>query len=91
MPAPCIVLPEVTLRRIAVAKDPEAPMFRTVSLAVLVALSAVVPAGADTAVPESTGQIALSFAPVVKRIVPAVVTGRDAPALRRRLDALLKG
>ena len=48
-------------------------MFRTVSLAVLVALSAVVPAGAETAVPESTGQIALSFAPVVKQAAPAVV------------------
>lgn len=46
-------------------------MFRPVIVALCLALPTV--SAAQTAVPESEGQIALSFAPVVKAAVPAVV------------------
>ena len=48
-------------------------MVRAVALSVLLLGAAVLPLAAEVAVPQSAGEVALSFAPVVKQAAPAVV------------------
>jgi Do/DeqQ family serine protease len=49
---------------------------RSAALALVLALAAPLPARAEVSVPQSQQQISLSFAPVVKRVAPAVVNIR---------------
>jgi Do/DeqQ family serine protease len=61
---------------------------RFASLALVAAILAAPAAGAQPSVPQSMGQVQLSFAPVVRRIAPAVVNVYARSVVRQQVNPL---